>query len=626
MTLCQRQSGGRILCIRLSGLGDVVHSMNALTLLRRERPHAHIAWVVEDRFAGLLEGHPHVDEIITVPRKRWGRMLRNPLRWGELARQVGDLVGRLRRGEFDVSVDFQSSLKSAWMVMAARAEHRVGFAPPISRELSHVVQNQLVKSPRKGVHRIERDLALLAPLGIRTRYARPALPCFPESAGALDAALENALTGGPLVVIHPGTSAFASFKRWVPGRYARVADRLVEERGADVVVSWGPTDREVAEEVVLLMRRRGRLAPRTANLQQLIRLLERADLFIGGDTGPMHLASALGTPVVALFGPKDPMETGPYCSRSLVVTGRASCRPCTRRRCSHVRCMTSITSTRVLAAALDVLDGAGECRSRPGPIRKPFSWTFRLGRRRGEINTAYSDPAFFTWLCELESRLDSPEATRLPTDGARARTSLPNSLPFGPPRLLVEQHRHGKRRARRAWRNAAGTEAALRGVCWMDGSGAHGRGQLVLSEHEAALRPLSELTTAPRGEAPAWWQTGVLARVADAVRGLHRSGIYHADLQAHNILVGDADTEARIVFTGRSHSMRRLPPAVRHLLRGLDLGALAADLGEALPDEGAQRLLDDYCKGFTDHARSRRLLARAFRWRKETQSWLKRFL
>ncbi|MFO7958659.1 MAG: glycosyltransferase family 9 protein [Candidatus Brocadiia bacterium] len=601
--------------------------MNALALLRNERPEAHIAWAVEDRFADLLAGHPHIDELITVPRKRWGRMLKNPLRWPEFVRELRHLASRLREGRFDASVDFQSSLKSAWMVRAACAELRLGFAPPVSRELSHLVQNRLVKSPREGVHRIERDLALLAPLGIRTRYVRPTLPCRPENANVVDAALDDMLTGGPLVVIHPGTSAFASFKRWVPGRYARVADQLIEERGADVIVSWGPADRDVAEEVVLLMRRRGHLAPRTADLQQLVRLLQRADLFIGSDTGPMHVASAVGTPVVALFGPKDPVQTGPYCSRSLVVTGRAACRPCTRRRCSHVRCMTSISSTQVLKAALDVLDGAGECRGRPEPIRKPFTWAFRLGPRRGEVNTAYSGPAFFTWLCELEHLLHSPDAAPLPTAAGRTMASLPNDLDFGPWRLLVEQYRHGKGRARRAWRTALGTAAAPRPVCWMRGPGARGRSpEVAVFEHQRGLRPLNDFVGGPPGEGPAWWQTGVLNRVAKAVRALHLSNVWHRDLRAHNILVGDAAVGARVLPTGRSRSTRRVPPPARHLLRGLDLGMLAADLGAALPDEGADRLLDLYCTDLADDARSRRMLARAFRWRKETQSWLKRFL
>lgn len=366
MTPSDEQSGGRILCIRLSGLGDVVHALNALALLRRERPHARIVWLVEDRFVDLLKGHPQIDELIAVPRKPWDRMLRNPLRWPPLGSQAGALAMRLRRMSFDVSVDFQSSLKSAWLVLAAGAKVRVGFGRAVNREFNTLAQNRLVDVPAAGIHRIERDLALLAPLGIRPQYVAPVLPRSAEDRAAVDAALAGRPHGGPLVVIHPGTSEFAAFKRWVPERYAAVADGLIAGRGADVLVTYGPADRDVAAEVVAHMGSKGALAPPIGSLLQYCELLRRAALFIGSDTGPMHMASALGVPVVALFGPKDPVQTGPYCSRSIVVRGQADCAPCTRRRCSHVRCMTSIAAAQVLAAATDVLDGKGECRAEAG--------------------------------------------------------------------------------------------------------------------------------------------------------------------------------------------------------------------------------------------------------------------
>jgi len=366
MTPCNPQSGQRILCVRLSSLGDVVHALNALALLRRERPQAHIAWLVEDRFADLLQGHPHLDELLTVPRGTWGRWLKNPLRWPSVGSAAYGLARSLRRSGYDVSVDFQSSLKSAWLVRAAGAPLRIGFGRAVNREFNSLVQNRLVDVPRTGIHRIERDLALLAPLGITPQYAAPALPSREADRKAVDALLAGRASDGPLVVIHPGTSRAAAFKRWMPERYGAVADRLVAERGARVLVTWGPADRDVAAAVAGCMRTPGALAPPIEGLMRYCELLRRVDLFIGSDTGPMHIASALGVPVVALFGPKDPVQTGPYCSRSIVVRGLADCAPCTRRRCSHVRCMASISADRVLRAALEVLDGGGDCRSDAG--------------------------------------------------------------------------------------------------------------------------------------------------------------------------------------------------------------------------------------------------------------------
>ena len=263
------QAEDRILCIRLSGLGDVVHALNALALLRRDRPDAHIAWLVEDRFADLLEGHPQIDELIAVPRRPWDRMLRNPLRWPPLGSQAAALALRLRRMGFGASVDFQSSLKSTWLVMAAGAPLRVGFGGAVSREFNSLVQNRLVEAPRAGIHRIERDLALLAALGIRPRYAPAVLPQSEEDRVAVDRALAGRSGGGPLVVIHPGTSKYAAFKRWVPERYAAVADALGAECGATVLVSHGPADRDVAEEVVARAKGGAALAPPTAGLLQV---------------------------------------------------------------------------------------------------------------------------------------------------------------------------------------------------------------------------------------------------------------------------------------------------------------------------------------------------------------------
>jgi lipopolysaccharide heptosyltransferase I len=353
----------RYLCIRLSSLGDVVHALNALALLRAEQPDAFIVWAVEERFAGLLRGHPHLDELVELPRKRWGRRLRNPLRWPALWSERRRIRNAIREQRFDATIDFQSSLKSSWLVRAARAPVRIGFARPVNRELNFLFQTRRVPVPSDSVHRTERDLALLRPLGIQPRYVPAELP-RPDSAVAdADAILSPAPGGGPLVVMHPGTSEFAAFKRWPAERYARLADALAAERDARVVFTSGPGDRHLALQAQRAMERDALVAPSDRGLPVLAELLRRADLFVGADTGPMHIAGALGTPLVTLFGPKDPVQTGPFCSRSIVVTGRADCRPCTRRRCERRECMLSIEVDAVREAAVHVLNGGGHCRA-----------------------------------------------------------------------------------------------------------------------------------------------------------------------------------------------------------------------------------------------------------------------
>jgi ADP-heptose:LPS heptosyltransferase len=170
--------------------------------------------------------------------------------------------------------------------------------------------------------------------------------------------------------MHPGTSAFAAFKRWPVERYAALADHLVRRRGARVVFTSGPADRHLAVEAAGRMESDAVVAPSDRGLPVLVELLRRADLFVGADTGPMHIASALGTPLVTLFGPKDPVQTGPFASRSLVVLGDTDCRPCSRRRCRRRECMLSIQVDEVRRATGLVLDGEGRCRAEQDGISK----------------------------------------------------------------------------------------------------------------------------------------------------------------------------------------------------------------------------------------------------------------
>ncbi len=638
MTICQRQSGGRILCVRLSGLGDVVHTLNALSLLRKERPQAHITWVVEERFSDLLGGHRCIDELLVVPRLRWGAMLKNPLRWKRFGGELRQFVKDLRRREFEASVDFQSSLKSAWIVAAAGAPLKVGFARPVSRELSHLFQTVRVQAPKKGVHRIERYLALLAPLGIATRYAQPLVHFDEEAAREMERSLPERRGDGPLVVIHPGTSRFAAFKRWLPARYAIVADRLIEEFGAHVLVTWGPGDRHLAEQVVLLMKRPGTLAPRTERLQELVCLVSRADLFIGSDTGPMHLAAAAGTPVVALFGPKDPTQSGPYCSRSLVVTGTAPCRPCTRRRCRDPRCMTSISSGQVLSAARGVLEGEGERRARPGPIRAAFSRPFRLGPWSGEVNSAYSCAEFFRWLCRPDRILRSgepwpaaPDRERKLLGDWRLAERPPEGLPRAP--LIVERFSRRLREARHAWRSAGRLHADGASLGFPVGymEAVHrGRGtQLLITERPDGAVPLSVwlAQNAPGSSEPE--REALPGALAEAVGSLHAERRRVGRLQARDLFVqtnGEGELSVGMIGAGTTHRTGWLPPPARAYLYGVDLGKLAADLEGRLSEEHLRTMLEAYRQEFTQSRSVRAMLKRGFERGKETDSWLSRFL
>jgi lipopolysaccharide heptosyltransferase I len=572
MTICEPQSGGEILCIRLSGLGDVVHAMNALSLLRERRPNARVTWVVEERFADLLENHPHIDELLTIPRYAWGRLLKNPLHWGRVLPELTDLVLHLRRHEFDVSLDFQSSLKSAWLTSAAGADLRVGFAPPVSRELSHHVQHELVHVPETGCHRIERNLALLGALGVPTRYKAPLLPCEDEYAETVEWVCED--LPRPLVLMHPGTSDFASFKRWVPERYGHVADRLMTEWGAGVLVTFGPGEEALAHRLVASSAHRAVLAPRLAHLQQLTYLLGQADLFIGSDTGPMHLASALGVPVVALFGPKNPVETGPYCSRSEVVFAPVDCRPCTRRRCDDRRCMTEISAEQVFDAADRLLRGGGSCRGEETEIvRGPFTAGFKLGQWRGEVATSYSEPEFFRFASGLISAGNMQAhggEVKAHYEGTSGRNLVIRSMKRTPFRErgvagLVQNGGLGN-----FWRRAvemrwAGLPVPYP-VCYLQSGGQ----QYLIMEDDGECADVRDALV--RGG-----NSQLDQNLAGLLQRMHCAGYYHGGLERRCSVAVTANGRLHVDHLERALHLR-LPLLLREVAAGLDLHGFLAGI------------------------------------------------
>jgi lipopolysaccharide heptosyltransferase I len=378
--LSKRPKIERILIVRLSAVGDVVKTLPALTSLRRGYPKAHIAWLVEDRAADLLRNHPFLDEVFVFPRSELGRAV--TARRGRLRTIAGcfRFLAGVRSRRFDMAIDFQGNFKSGLVMRMTGARLRVGYDRRNTTEGNYVFTNRRVPIADARVNRAEKYLALARALG-GAAEAKPVLPAWPEDAAMAEALLRDPrVSRRPLVVIHPGTSEFGAFKRWAPEQYGRLAQHLTRERGASVVVTWGPREHSLAEKVAAASGDAAVLAPATHNLRELAELLRRADLFVGADTGPMHIAAALDVPVVALFGPKDPVLHGPYGSNTRVVRAGVECSPCAKRSCDDLKCMTRITPAMVLKAVEDLLGPparrTAKCRSssssssRPRPAEK----------------------------------------------------------------------------------------------------------------------------------------------------------------------------------------------------------------------------------------------------------------
>jgi lipopolysaccharide heptosyltransferase I len=339
-----------ILIVRLSALGDVIHVLPSLDALRKELPTARISWVVEDKAGSLLREHPQIDELFILPRTRWTRELpQSPL--GTL-REGRSFFSRLRQRGFDLAIDFHGNLRSGLVTLLSGAPRRIGFSRGYGKEWNHLFANEHVTPPPGKIHKIEKNFALLQPLGLNGRGAKAVIPVPEESRRRTDQFfLQHGNPEGPMVVLHPGVSRFGAFKQWKPEGYARVADTLRRERQARIIFTWGPGERDVVARIRNIMEEESITAFRTQSLLELAAIFARSHLFIGCDTGPLHLANAMGTPVVGLYGPKDPTLYGPFFPPFEVVRAGVPCSPCMRRRCPDPQCMERIEPEQVVQAA-----------------------------------------------------------------------------------------------------------------------------------------------------------------------------------------------------------------------------------------------------------------------------------
>jgi len=350
---------GQVLIIRLSALGDVLFTMPAVQALRRARPDLAIDWVVEERAAALLDLLPGLRRRIVWRRAELQRDAANPARWPAAARALARHVRALRETRYDAVLDFQGNLKSGVHALLARGARKLGFDRRHRREGSWLLARGSVAPPAGTRHRVDQALALVRSLepAVAGEAERPPLAVPDAGREFAERALREAGIGeAPFVVLHPGTSAFGSFKRWRPDRFANVADLLAARRGLRVLITWGPGEEELASAAASSVKQPGTtLAPRTRSLADLAGLLARARVVIASDSGALHLAAFLGTPVVALYGPKDPQQYGPRFAPMRVVHTWLPCSPCTRRTCPDVLCMEEIGVRQVFEAAGELL-------------------------------------------------------------------------------------------------------------------------------------------------------------------------------------------------------------------------------------------------------------------------------
>lgn len=363
----------RILVARLGSMGDIIHTLPAVATLRACLPDAVIGWAVEQRWTSLLStdaaieaprsnAKPLVDLVHVVDTLAWRSALLSDETW----REIRNSLGELRSVSYDVAIDFQGAWKSAIVAQLSRAPRRIGFLQPREKPATLFYTHAIAAT---GMHIVERNTSLIENLcgtnfggtGFATVISTPTFPLPLDSAAekTVDDQLHQ-LGIHSFALINPGAGWGA--KCWPAERYAEVA-RALAVHGLRAVVNFGPGEEHLARDVERLVNNAG-AATATAlspSLAELIALCRRARLCVGGDTGPVHLAAALGVPAVALYGPTDPARTGPVGSAAIVLRS-----PVSRTTLSHDRepdvGLLEISAADVISAARHLLAQTAEVR------------------------------------------------------------------------------------------------------------------------------------------------------------------------------------------------------------------------------------------------------------------------
>ena len=336
-----------ILIVKLSAVGDVIHTLPSLSALRELYPGAHITWVVEEAAADIVRNHPDLDCLIVSRRKRWQKemragMIKKPLR------EIKLFLHELRARDYDLVIDFHGLLKSAILVFLCRGKRKIGYDS--YQELSGLFYGEKIPEDMTK-HAVNRYLDFPKFLGAQIAHPVFQIAVGEENKEKVDRLLNSYQVSGPFVAMNP--VAYWDTKLWDDERFAALCDRIVEIYRIPVILTG---QKAPSLEKIRMLAHGGviNLEGQTT-LKDLAELYRRAALLVTTDSGPMHLAAALGTPVVALFGPTDPSRTGPYGAGHIVIQASLDCVPCFRKSCRDMTCMTGITVDQVFGAVAKVL-------------------------------------------------------------------------------------------------------------------------------------------------------------------------------------------------------------------------------------------------------------------------------
>lgn len=314
----------KILVIKPSSLGDVVHSLPFLSVLRDRFPRSEIHWIIAKGFEGLLEGHPMINRLLVINKDEW-KKIKNVK---DTISELRSLFKSLKKEKFDIVADLQGLLRSGVLTAATGASVRVGFKE--AREGSSIFYTHRVEGG-KDIHAVDRYLKIAKFLGCDIADV-----CFPLPLSFGSSRVTQYLPDKEYAVLVPG--ARWKTKKWPPEKFGEVASRLPMK----FLVVGGKSDTDISNKVVNSSKGNAISIAGKTNIKELIEIMRKAKFVVSNDSGPMHIAAALGVPVFAIFGPTNPLRTGPYGKGHIIIRKGVECSPCYKRSCRDIKCMEMI--------------------------------------------------------------------------------------------------------------------------------------------------------------------------------------------------------------------------------------------------------------------------------------------